>query len=216
MVKLEISNASIKVFLTVTGIVAYAVLLNHVNFSGKPSILGMCLALMPLVLAGITLIKKRRANPLGYGFLLASALLALCFHQIIAQHASLIFLAQDVGLMLTLCFIFGLTLLPGNKPLCVQFAEMMHGTISLRHKEYALKVTIAWAIFFACMALANVVIYYFATIAIWSVFANFLTLPLIGLMFVLEFMVRKQVMLGEAGKFSDALHAYFDNARRSN
>ncbi|MDH4172978.1 MAG: hypothetical protein OEV97_04460, partial [Betaproteobacteria bacterium] len=47
--------------------------------------------------------------------------------------------------------------------------------------------------FSAAVAAASALLYFLAPLALWSLFANLLTLPLVGAMFVAEFLVRIRV-----------------------
>jgi uncharacterized membrane protein len=60
-----------------------------------------------------------------------------------------------------------------------------------QHEVYARRVTVAWTLFFAAMALTSTLLFFLAPLAIWSVFANFLTLPLVALMFITEYWIRR-------------------------
>ena len=117
--------------------------------------------------------------------------------------------------MLLLLTTFARTLLPGRKPLCVHFAEIINGgDLPIAHECYAYKVTIAWVIFFAVIILASTVLFFFAPLATWSFFVNFLTLPLVALMFIAEFLVRRQVLTDlPAGNVLDAVRAYLNSKR---
>ena len=56
--------------------------------------------------------------------------------------------------------------------------------------RYTRQVTLAWTLFFLGISLISTVLFLFGSIDVWSVFANFLSLPLILLMFVAEHLVR--------------------------
>ena len=60
--------------------------------------------------------------------------------------------------------------------------------------RYTRQVTAAWTLFFVACALVSAGLFFFAPIEAWSVFANILSLPLIGLMFLVENEVRKRVL----------------------
>jgi uncharacterized membrane protein len=55
-------------------------------------------------------------------------------------------------------------------------------------------VTAAWAIFFLGVTAITVGLFVYAPLRIWSLFANFCAIPLIGLMFVAEYAVRRRVL----------------------
>jgi uncharacterized membrane protein len=98
----------------------------------------------------------------------------------------------------------------------VHFAEMINGGgLPLEHECYAHKVTVAWVAFFAIMIIASTLLFFMAPLAIWSIFVNFLTLPLVALMFTVEFMVRHRVLVGlPSGHILDAVRAYLNNSAR--
>ena len=192
-----------------TLIVVYAVLVHHANVSAPAGWLAAVLALVPLFALGLALAWNAAARVLGCSLLAIAGVICWAVWPVIARHAGLLFWLQDVSLMLALFVTFGRTLLPGRKPLCVHFAEMVHGPLVPAHEQYALRVTVAWVVFFGTMALLSTLLFFFAPLATWSMFVNFLVLPLVALMFVLEFMVRRQVLSDAgAGHILDAVQAY--------
>ncbi|HEX5539119.1 MAG TPA: hypothetical protein VFX01_04950 [Methylophilaceae bacterium] len=196
--------------------VLYAVLMHHVNASGEASALGATLAVLPLLAIGLTLLRSRNKRAAGTLALTATCVLACWQWPQIERHASFIFWLQDVGFMLFLMLGFGRTLQAGRKPLCVQFAEMMHGPLSAAHAHYARRVTLAWTLFFAAMAAISSLLFFLAPLAIWSLFANFLALPLVALMFAAEFLVRRHVLADAAeSRPLDALRAYLGKSARA-
>ena len=66
----------------------------------------------------------------------------------------------------------------------------MRGSLDSEVVRYTRQVTRAWTLFFLGMSLVSAVLFLFGTIEAWSVFANFLSLPLVLLMFVAEHLVR--------------------------
>jgi len=197
-------------------IVVYAVLVHHVNVSGRPSSLGAALAVAPLFGVALAMISNAASRQAGLLLLGGGMLACWQWWGIIAQHSGGLFWIQDVSLMLTLLITFGRTLLPGRKPLCVQFAEMLHGPLEPAHEHYARQVTVAWTLFFAAMATISTLLFFFAALAVWSVFTNFLVLPLVALTFGIEYMVRRRVLSGVAsGHVLDAVRAYLKSSRHS-
>lgn len=181
-------------------IITYALLVHHintsnVNASSQARVLGAVLALVPLLLLGFVLALRTESRTNGIILLAVVATLAWLKWPLIEQHASFIFWLQDVSLMLILFATFGRTLLTGHKPLCVGFAEAIHGgSLPPSHERYAYQVTVAWVIFFAGMAIISTLLFFYMPLAIWSFFVNFLTLPLVALMFIVEYFVRHQLL----------------------
>lgn len=198
-----------------TCIVVYALLVHHVNASGQVSALGAILALLPIAATGLALMRNASTRGSGVLVLLVAGLVAWRAWPQLERHAALLFWLQDVGLMLFLLLGFGRTLRAGCKPLCVHFAEMMHGPLSPPHAAYARQATLAWTLFFAAMAIVSSLLFFLAPLAVWSAFANFLTLPLVALMFVAEFLVRRRVLAETRGSPLDALRAYLDKSARA-
>jgi uncharacterized membrane protein len=82
----------------------------------------------------------------------------------------------------------------GRVALCTQLADQVHGPLSPEELCYTRQVTAAWALFFCVVALVSLCLFAFAPLAIWSIFANFCVLPLIVLMFIGEFLVRRRLL----------------------
>lgn len=196
-------------------IVIYATLVHHVNTSGRPSMLGALLALAPLLLITLTFALRVTSKLLGMSLTLLFLVASWLVLPLIEQHTASVFWLLDISLMLILLLTFSRTLLASRKALCVHFAELINGgTLPVAHERYAHKVTIAWVIFFAMMILVSSLLFFLAPLANWSFFVNFLTLPLVALMFIAEFMVRRRVLtdLPESNVL-DAVRAYLNSKR---
>lgn len=194
-------------------IVAYALLVHHVNTSGQSNMLGALLALAPLLLITLTFALKVTSKLLGLGLVIIFFIISWLALPMIKQHAASIFWLQDIGLMLTLLVTFARTLFSGRKALCVHFAELINGgTLPVAHERYAYKVTVLWVLFFAAMMLTSSLLFFLAPLANWSFFVNFLTLPLVALMFIVEFLVRRKVLSDlPEGNVLDAVRAYLNS-----
>lgn len=209
------------------GILIYALLVHFVNASvhsgsSQPlagilniQTLGAILALAPLSLIVLAFALKMQSRLIGACLLLMFCILCWFLWSFIKQHTSLIFWLLDIGLMFALLMTFGQTLLNGRKPLCVYFAEMINGgPLPADHENYARNVTIAWVLFFAAMIIVSTALFFLAPLSVWSFFVNFLTLPLVALMFIIEFIVRKRLLTNlPAGNVMDAVIAYLEKAR---
>lgn len=195
-------------------IVLYALLVHHVNASGQASALGAVLALTPILLLVVSYAWNTASRLAGMAAILIFCGASWLAWPFIRQHTGLVFWMQDISLMLVLLITFARTLFKGRKPLCVHFAEMInHGALHPAHEHYAQKVTVAWVAFFAMIIITSTLLFFLAPLVIWSFFVNFLTLPLVALMFITEFMVRRCVLADlPAGHMLDAVHAYLNNS----
>lgn len=203
-------------------VLIYALLVHHVNSAPQPdvtqsSLLGTFLALAPICLILITFALSIKSRFTGASLLLLFSVLTWILWSFIKQNTGLIFWLLDVGLMLALMWTFGRTLLHDRKPLCVHFAEIINGgTLPKDHEMYARNVTIAWVIFFAVITIISTLLFFAAPLKVWSFFVNFLTLPLVALMFAVEFFVRKRLLTNlPKGNVMDAVHAYLDKSART-
>ena len=194
-------------------IAVYAVLVHHVNVSGKPSALGAALAVAPVLGVALAMACNAASRLTGLMLLGAAGLASWQWWAVIAQHSGFLFWIQDISLMLALLITFSRTLLPSRKPLCVQFAEMLHGPLEPAHERYARQVTVAWVMFFGAMAAISTLLFFLGPLAVWSVFVNFLALPLVALMFGTEFLMRRRVLSGIAsGHILDAVRTYLKSS----
>lgn len=198
-------------------ILIYAGLVHHVNASGEASILGGVLALSPIFLLVVTFALQTSSRLMRFGLLAVTGVFFWFAWPFVMQHTDYMFWIQDIGLMLILMLTFARTLQKDRKPLCVHFAEMINGdeALPVAHVVYARQVTVAWVIFFAMIIIISTSLFFLAPLTIWSIFVNFLTLPLVALMFILEYMVRRRVLTDlPNGDMLDAVRAYLNNSAR--
>ena len=175
-------------------IAGYALLAHYTNTTAKNGNLGALTAIAPLAFSALFLAWSSSRR---YFMLTALALAILAAYSqwhAIEQHFGLIYWLQDTGMQLILLITFGRTLTGGQKPLCVRLAEAAHAPLTRQHESYARNVTIAWTLFFAAMAATSTLLFIFTPLAIWSAFANFMMLPLICLMFIIEYLLRRRVL----------------------
>jgi uncharacterized membrane protein len=115
-----------------------------------------------------------------------------------------------VGTNLALGTLFGRTLIGERQALVTQFALMAHhGVISPAKARYTRQVTIAWTAFFLLTATVSTVLFWLPLPTAWSIFANLLTIPLIGLMFMAEHIVRHRVLApDDCSSIADTIRGY--------
>lgn len=97
---------------------------------------------------------------------------------------------QHAGTNLMLAAVFGVTLARGRQALCSRFAEAVHGSLAPEVLRYSRQLTLAWTLFFIAVSGVSALLFAFAPIETWSIFANFMTFPLVMLMFAVEFLIR--------------------------
>ncbi len=190
-------------------IIGYPLLAHYTNESAHRGHLGALVAVAPLVLTALFLAWRSSRRPLMLSMVLLLGLALWAVWPSLEHHFGVVYWLQNAGIQLLLCLVFGRTLMAGKKPLCTRFAEVVHGPLTPQHEIYARQVTVAWTLFFAVMVLISTLLFFLAPLATWSVFANFMTLPLVALMFIVEYRVRKRVLPEMPGAhILDAVRAF--------
>ena len=88
------------------------------------------------------------------------------------------------------CYLFARTLAPSQMPLVTRFAAIVRGYLHPDVARYTRRVTQAWALFFALLALESLLLALFAPVRLWSLFTNVINYLLVGVFFVVEYCVR--------------------------
>jgi uncharacterized membrane protein len=170
-------------------ILAHAAIVEHV-----PRSVGAALSLVPLSIV-VVLAARRSRHPVAAAALAALGAAALwAGWGELERHFADVFFVEHAGINLLLAVLFGRTLATGHEPLCARFARLVHGTIPPEVARYARGVTVAWTIFFAAMFALSSALYLGGAREAWSLLANFLTVPLVVAMFVVEYVVRYRVL----------------------
>jgi uncharacterized membrane protein len=197
-----------------TLLIGYPLLAHYTNQSASGSNLGAMVAIAPVVLIALALAWNSPRRFIMLGVLMLSCIASWAGWAMLEKHFGLVYWLQHMGMQLILCMTFGRTLLAGRQPLCTRFAEAMHAPLTPQHENYARQVTVAWTLFFALMAVVSSGLFFLAPLSIWSFFANFLTLPLVALMFIAEYWVRHWMMPdARQANILDAVRAFRNTSR---
>jgi uncharacterized membrane protein len=174
--------------------VAYAGLSHYGNSVAKTHDLGVGLALGPVLTVGLLLLW--RGTHLWVALLGAAAGAVLLRHYwpVLEKNFSVVYLLQEGGFYSLMAASFGVSLVGHRVSLCTQLADKVHGPLTPQEVLYTRRVTAAWALFFLLITAATLILFLFAPLRLWSLFANFCVLPLIGLMFVAEYAVRRRAL----------------------
>jgi uncharacterized membrane protein len=109
---------------------------------------------------------------------------------------------EHLSINLVMAFVFGRTLAAGRQPLCSQF-------------------TFAWTAFFLAIASVSTLLFVTAPLVVWSTFANYMTLPLVAVMFVGEHAwrrvalpnVQRPTMFAAARAYRHTMHGRAERAQ---
>ena len=175
------------------GVITYPVLAHYSTtpaaVSGTPW-LGIGVSLAPSLAILLWLTWQSRAK---LPMMLVCAVVGVLlweFRDTLERNFSWVYFIQHAGTYLMLASVFGVTLARGRQALCSRFAEAVHGSLEPDVLRYTRQLTLAWTLFFITISLVSALLFAFTPIETWSIFANFLTFPLVLLMFAVEFLVR--------------------------
>jgi uncharacterized membrane protein len=174
--------------------IAYSLLSHYSNLNPQARDLAVALALAPMLTLGVVLLWRWNGGPVAVAGAGVAALLLRTSWPTLLENFSIVYLAQQAGFYSMMAFTFARTLRKDRVPLCTQFADRVHGPLSPLELRYTRCVTTAWAVFFLANLAATFVLFEFAPLRVWSLFANFISLPLILLMFAAEYAVRLRVL----------------------
>lgn len=149
------------------------------------------LALLPVLLLAANAAHAHTGLRGMWLVLLAGALFAALSLPWLSHHIATLYLVQHVGVNAALGLWFALSLRSGHEPLVTRFARPLHTHLSPALRRYTRQVTVAWSLFFLLMTVSSLGLFLCAPRAIWSLFANAATLPLVLLMFAGEFLMRR-------------------------
>ncbi len=198
-------------------VIGWAVLAHATSASEQASDLELVVALSPLaVIAGVLVWRTRYGAWLWVGVGVLLALLASNWGTL-RQNASLLYYLQHAGSNLFFALLFGRSLAGPGEALVTRFARFAHyGSLSPEQIRYTRQVTAAWTIFFVALSTVSTALFVLAPTTVWSIFANLLTMPLLGVMFAAEFIVRHRVLPpAERTNLADTLRGYRESVSRS-
>jgi uncharacterized membrane protein len=205
---------SVRLAVTLLLILAYAVLANYTLQSRQNPALGALVAMTPIMLTFIFLAFRSKRRALMIGLIILISLLFWFAWSQIKTHYDVVYWLIHESLQFVLLITFARTLASNQQPLCAQFAQIVHGTLSSELTDYTRKVTIAWSLFFACVMVISTFLFFTYPIKVWSIFANFLYLPLITLMFITEYWIRRRTLPAkDLSNIMEAVHAFIDRPR---
>jgi uncharacterized membrane protein len=176
--------------LLAAALIAYPLLV-HLTVSARPdSSLGEWLMAAPLIALLVWFLFRSRQGRIGLLALSAAAFVGSLAWRASGAGPAIVYPLTHVSVYFFLLWYFGRTLRAGNEALITRLATYVHGALPDEIKGYTRRVTWAWCLFFAGMALTSVLLFALAPLATWSLFANVLNLPLVAAMYLGEYAYR--------------------------
>ena len=188
----------------------WAVVSHYASSGAGNADVNAALGIAPLVLIAIVMLWQLPSRlGIAAGALVGAALIFWLWPQL-RENVSLLYYLQHLGAHLALGTLFGRSLLGSGDALITRLARSIYGdTITERKVRYTRQATLAWTLFFFGNALVSTGLFLFAPPATWSLHANLLTWPLVGLMFLAEHLVRMCVLPPEERPhLADIITAY--------
>ena len=96
----------------------------------------------------------------------------------------------------TMFVVFAATLLPGRTDVVTNVAQRLNPRFHDGMRYYTRRVTIAWCVFFIAQLVVSALLLRFAPERWWLLFVNGLNVPLLVLMFVAEYVIRRRLFPG--------------------
>jgi uncharacterized membrane protein len=184
----------IQVAAAVALIIGYAALSHYSASSPDKRGLGAALSIGPVLLIGVVLLW-RWTRPLT-ALLIAAALCAFLYGYwpVIERNYEWADLAQQCGAYGLVTLSFARSLFAGRVPMCTQLASKLHAALTPAEIAYTRHATVAWAVFYVLMTIVIFILFFAASLRVWSLFVNFVSFGLIMLMGVADHAIRRRVL----------------------
>lgn len=151
----------------------------------------VAVAVFPIAAAVLMAVWRSPHGLLRAGSVLVLAVLLAWLWTRLRHNVPLLYYLQHLGIHVALGVYFGRSLFGPGEPVITRMARRIFpAPLSTRNERYTRGVTGLWTAFFFGNALVSTALFVWAPLEIWSVHANLLTGPLIGLMFVVEYLLR--------------------------
>jgi uncharacterized membrane protein len=148
-----------------------------------------------IIIAGIGGARRHR----GLAVLASACMLAVLAFGVMRSPTLGLRLAAGTShalLYTALCVVFAVTLLPGHTDVVTRIAQRLNPNFHPGMRFYTRRVTIAWCLFFAGQILVSALLLLFAPERWWLLFVNALSVPLMVLMFLGEYIIRRRIFPG--------------------
>lgn len=174
-----------------SGFLLYQFFLHKMLTAGQVTPIDATLMLSPFVLAGGWALSVE----LGWSLaVLATAALFVAVFAAVSyisfEHSVFTFGIPHMAGNLFMMWFFARTLKEGSEPLITSVARRVHGTLLPEIESYTRMVTLAWSLFFLMQVVISVSLFSFAPLDVWSTYVNLLNIPMIILMFIVEYIYR--------------------------
>ena len=174
---------------------AYLWLGHQASIAADPPLAGILIGLAPLALSAVLFALASR-SPWLIGLCAAGLGAVLIWIDFLRANTAWVYFIQHAGMHAMLGVMFGRSLWGRDEEaLCSVISEVVYGEgLDARFYRYTWQVTAGWTAYFGLATLVSALLFAFAPLAVWSVFANLLTPVIIGALFVIEFLIRVRTL----------------------
>lgn len=173
---------------------AYALVSQYSYSSPDAKGLGAGLSVGPIVLIGIALAWRWTHRLVAALITAMTAALLYFYWPFLETHYEWSDLVQQAGAYAIVALGFGRSLRLGRAPTCTALADQLHGPLDAKEIAYTRRATVVWFGFYTLLAAAIVIVFFAASAHVWSLFVNFGTFGLMGLLFALDHAIRHRVL----------------------
>ena len=164
--------------------------------SGRGIAVAVAFSVLQAAAVGIIIASMGTRRRVLYLALLASAIMLTVLLLGLLRSAALgLQLAAGVSHALlygTLFVLFAATLLPGQTDIVTRVAQRLNPHFHSAMRSYTRRVCIVWCGFFAAQIVTSAVLFSLAPVRWWLLFINALNVPLVLLMFLGEYAIRRR------------------------
>jgi uncharacterized membrane protein len=174
-------------------IIGYA-LLSHYSTTTDAKGLGAALTIAPILLIGAVMLWQWTHPLLALAVFAAVGVLLVYFWPLLTKYYEWADVGQQCGAYALVSVGFARSLVKGRVPLCTQLSDKLHGPLTPVEIAYTRKATVAWTIFYGLLAIAILALFFLTPLRVWSLFVNFATFGLIGVLFLIDHAIRRRVL----------------------
>jgi uncharacterized membrane protein len=175
-------------------LIGYTVISQYGYSSPDAKGLGAALSVGPIALIGIALAWRWTHRLVAALVTVIAGALLYLYWPFLKTHYEWSDLVQQVGAYAMVAVAFGRSLLPGRIPTCTLLADQLHGPLEPIETAYLRRATMVWFGFYCLLAPAILVVFVVASARAWSLFVNFGSFGLMGLLFAFDHAIRRRVL----------------------
>ena len=178
---------------------AYALISHYAYSHPEAKGLGAGLSVGPIVLIGMVLAWRWTPHYVAAALCVVLLAVTVWAWPFLEAHYQWSDLVQQSGAYALAALGFARSLRAAQVPACAQVAAQLHGQPPPAEAAYLRRATGVWAVFYGLLSAAIVVVFFAASAHTWSLFVNFGTFALIGILFFADHALRHRVLPRRAG-----------------